>query len=183
MSNKEQAPQLTAAQRLMGLEQSFRLLDQAIGNLANQVGLVKDGLMMMNEKQEAIIAALSTGVQVTNETIDQIIENKRVSDMKEKVQNLVSQNRMSPSDAVTKMSFLAVREINTETGEVINPRVQFAVGILNDESKEKIIGKKVGDSVKLDDNNPASLEIEEIYEITMAKAEDAQPEAAADVQS
>lgn len=183
MSNKEQTQQLTAAQRLMGLEQSFRLLDQAIANLADQLGLLKDGLMMINEKQEAIVTALSSGVQVSNATIDQLIEDKRVSEMKKKVQTLVEENRMTPSDTVTKMSFLAVREMNSETGKVINPRVQFAVGILNDESKEKIMGKKVGDSVKFDENNPATLEIEEIYEIVVGKAEEAKPEAAADVQS
>lgn len=162
---------LTAAQRIDAIQDTLGKTDQTIFNLTRQMQLLQDALTLLNDKVAAIVVALSSGQAVTEQAIDEINTDRKVSEMKEKVEKLVSQGVMSKSEAVTKNSFLVVREINTENGKVINPRLQFIARILNQESLDKVLGKKVGDSVKFVDENPAVIEIEEVYEITNKNAD------------
>jgi hypothetical protein len=91
--------------------------------------------------------------------------------MKKKVEDLLKNGSLEKAEEVTKKSFVVVREMNSETGAVINPRLQFVVNILNEESLQKLLGKKAGDSVKFVEENPAVIEIEEIYNIITKEAE------------
>lgn len=171
----EQKKELTASQRLMGLEQSVRLLDQALANMANQMEVLRNGMLLINDKQTAIVTALSTGQAVNNQSLDTIVEQQKVEDMKTKIAGLVANNQLKAStDPVDDMSFVVVREINKESGEVVNPRLQFPIRTLNKESMEKIVGKKAGDSVSFVDGNPAIVEIEEVYTIVLEETGEAE---------
>mgnify|MGYP005844624215 CR=1 FL=1 len=169
--SKDNKKQLTAAQRLLGLEQSVGALDQALHNQAQQLSMVRDALTLLNEKINAMIALMSLGQTVSDAAIDQYIEQKRVDDMRKKVQDLVDSGSLEKAEEVSDKSFLVVREMNGETGTVINPRLQFAVSILNPESLQKMVGKKAGESVKFVENNPAIIEIEEIYNVVLKGVE------------
>lgn len=179
MSKANDKQQLTAAQRLLGLEQSVGALDQALYNQAQQLSMVRDALTLLNDKVNAMITLMSLGQTVSDAAIDQSIEQKRVNDMKKKVDDLVTSGALKKAEEVSNRSFLVVREMNAETGTVINPRLQFAVSILNPESLEKLIGKKAGESIKFVEDNPAVVEIEEIYEVVLKEKETNQEESAA----
>jgi len=172
MSKEKDKQQLTAGQRLIGLEQSVATLDHALYNQTKQLSMIRDALSLLHEKVNAMITLMSLGHTVTDQAIDQLIEQKRIEDMKKKVEDLVSASSLERAEEVSEKSFLVVREMNGETGTVINPRLQFAVSILNQESIQKLIGKKVGDSVKFVEDNPAIIEIEEIYNVVLQGAEE-----------
>jgi hypothetical protein len=172
MSKGNEKQQLTAAQRLIGLEQSVATLDQALYNQTKQLSMMRDALSLLHEKVNAMILLMSLGHTVTDQAIDQVIEQKRIEDMKKKVEDLLAAGSLEKAEEVSKKSFLVVREMNSETGTVINPRLQFAVSILNQESIQKLIGKKVGDSVKFVEDNPAVIEIEEIYNVVLQGTEE-----------
>jgi hypothetical protein len=129
--------------------------------------MVRDALTLLNEKVNAMVTLLSLGQEVNDSNLDKVVEQKRVEEMKKKVSELLESGSLKKAEEVSKKSFLVVREINTETGAVINPRLQFVVSILNEESLGKLLGKKAGDSVKFVEDNPASIEIEEIYDVVM----------------
>jgi hypothetical protein len=171
MSKGNDNKQMTAAQRLLGLEQSVGALDQTLYNQAQQLSMVRDALTLLNEKVNAMVTLMSLNQPVNDSAIDQVIEQKRIEDMKKKVEDLVKSGSLEKAEEVSKKSFLVVREMNSETGAVINPRLQFAVSILNQESLEKLLGKKAGDSVKFVENNPAVIEIEEVYNVVIKDVE------------
>ncbi len=171
MSKQNENKQMTAAQRLLGLEQSVSALDQALYNQAQQLSMIRDALSMLNEKVNAMITLSSLGQSFSDAAIDQVIEQKRVEDMKKKVDSLLEAGSLQKAEEVSNKSFLVVREMNGETGNVINPRLQFAVSILNQESLTKLLGKKAGDSVKFAEENPAIVEIEEIYDVVIKGTE------------
>jgi hypothetical protein len=167
MSKGNENKQMTAAQRLLRLEEAVSIMDQLAYNQANQLSMVRDALTLLNEKVNAMVTLLSLGQEVNDSNLDKVVEQKRVEDMKKKVSELLESGSLKKAEEVSKKSFLVVREINTETGAVINPRLQFVVSILNEESLGKLLGKKAGDSVKFVEDNPASIEIEEIYDVVM----------------
>jgi hypothetical protein len=167
MSKGNENKQMTAAQRLLRLEEAVSIMDQLAYNQANQLSMVRDALTLLNEKVNAMVTLLSLGQEVNDSNLDKVVEQKRVEEMKKKVSELLESGSLKKAEEVSKKSFLVVREINTETGAVINPRLQFVVSILNEESLGKLLGKKAGDSVKFVEDNPASIEIEEIYDVVM----------------
>jgi len=171
MSKENNKQQMTAAQRLLRLEDAVSTLDQVIYNQAQQFAAMREALTLLNEKVSAMVTLLSMGQLVNDSSIDQVVEQKRIEEMKKKVEDLIKNGSLEKAEEVTKKSFVVVREINSETGAVINPRLQFVVNILNEESLQKVLGKKAGDSVKFVEENPAVIEIEEIYNIVTKEAE------------
>jgi type II secretory pathway component PulJ len=171
MSKENNKQQMTAAQRLLRLEDAVSTLDQVIYNQAQQFAAMREALALLNEKVSAMVTLLSMGQTVSDSSIDQVVEQKRIEEMKKKVEDLIKNGSLEKAEEVTKKSFVVVREINSETGAVINPRLQFVVNILNEESLQKLLGKKAGESVKFVEENPAVIEIEEIYNIITKESE------------
>jgi Mg2+ and Co2+ transporter CorA len=171
MSKENNKQQMTAAQRLLRLEDAVSALDQIIYNQAQQFAAMREAITLLNEKVNAMVTLLSMGQLVNDSSIDKVVEQKRIEEMKKKVEDLLKNNSLEKAEEVTKKSFVVVREMNSETGAVINPRLQFVVNILNEESLQKILGKKAGESVKFVEENPAVIEIEEIYNIVTKDAE------------
>jgi hypothetical protein len=171
MSKENNKQQMTAAQRLLRLEDAVSTLDQVIYNQAQQFAAMREALALLNEKVSAMVTLLSMGQMVSDSSIDQVVEQKRIEEMKKKVEDLIKNGSLEKAEEVTKKSFVVVREINSETGAVINPRLQFVVNILNEESLQKLLGKKAGESVKFVEENPAVIEIEEIYNIITKESE------------
>ena len=162
----EQKPQLTAAQRIERLETAVITLDKAIYQVGRQVATLQDAVTLLNDKVSAMVVALSSGLAVNDDTLNRINLESKISEMKQKISTLVENGTIEKSEEVTNESFLVVREINSSTGEVINPRLQFAVRALPEEDRKKILGKKVGESVAFSSEKPdLVVEIEEIYSI------------------
>jgi hypothetical protein len=176
MSNTEQTKTtLTAAQRLEVLEKSIVTMDQALGGLGRQAQMLQEALTLLNDKVSAMVIALSSGILVNEENLNEINTQQKVADMKSKVEKLLSDGIVTKSEEVTQNSFVVVRELDSESGKVVNPRLQFVARVLDEESLNKMLGKKTGDSVRFTDENPGVIEIEEIYEI---QSQTTQPEEA-----
>jgi len=171
VKNTNENKTLTAAQKIEGLEKAFGSVDQTIFNLTRQVHSLQDALILLNDKVTAMVVALTNGSTVTEELLDQINKQLKVTEMKEKVNNLLNEGTLVKSEEVTKNSFLVVREIDVENGKVINPRLQFIARVLNEESLNLVLGKKAGDSIKFSENGSVVIEIEEIYEIQNKQVE------------
>ena len=161
----EQKTNLTASQRLDGLEKSMGLVDQTIGNLSARVNNLVDAVLGLNEQYNTLLYALENNIQVNKENLDKISVEKKILNLKEKVEDLVSQGIMLKSDEVTKKSFLVLRELDLD-GNVIVPRTQLLVSMsFGPDLVASISGKKVGDTFKVEEDADYVLEIQEIYEM------------------
>jgi hypothetical protein len=163
--------QLTAAQKIEQLENAVVSLNQTILNLTRQNQMLQEGLSLLNDKVSSMVAAMDAGLKVNDDTINHISQQRKVEDMKKKVENLLDQGVVKKSEEVTKNSFVVIREIDTSNGKVINPRLQFVTRLLNQDSLAKMLGKKAGESVKFTDDGSVVVEIEEVYEIQENKQE------------
>ncbi len=152
-----------AAQRVQALENMLLMQDQQIKALANEILDVRETTTALARRLSATVRAAETGT-VTNSSVNQILIEENVKDLENKVKFLVEQQVMVKSETgeVVPTGFVVARELNQETNEVVNPRIQFAMGSLAPEMIEKFSGKKVGDVVRYDDTAPA-LEIVESY--------------------
>lgn len=167
---------LTAAQRLEGLEESVRLLDQALRNVTNNLATITQALKLLGNKTDAIVKANSRGIALNDEIISQIMVENNVEELEQKVKDLVSAGLLAQSESISDTSFIVGRELDAETKKVVNPRVQIAYSTLNADVKEKLLGKKAGDVVNFG-GDTLEVEIEAVYDIVQPKAantEDAQ---------
>lgn len=170
----EQKTNLTASQRLDGLEKSMALVDQTVGNLSLRVNNLVDAVLGLNEQYNTLLTALENNIQVNKANLDKIAVEKKITSLKEKVEDLVSQGIMLKSDEVTKNSFLVLRELDLD-GKVLVPRTQLLVRMsFGPDVLESIKGKKVGDTFKIAEDADYVLEIEEIYEMQTTKQDGSQ---------
>lgn len=175
MSNvKEKLTNLTAAQRIEALENMVIGLDTAIRQIVNNMTNISEALKLLGNKVGAIVTASGSGSPITDEVISQIMTENRVLELKSKLNDLIQQGRLSPSEELSENSFFVGREIDAETGEVVNLRVQTAVAALAKDVRDALIGKKVGDLVSFG-KDKLSLEIEEIYSINDFDTEQKEP--------
>lgn len=172
---KEQK-QLKASERLSSIEQSLMIFDSNINQIAKRIGeleminfnlsreneILKDALQLLNEKQLGMIGLLNEGKELSDENINDKITILKEAALKEKIDKEVKDGKLKPVDVVGDNSVLVSREL-TKDGVVENPRLQFLVGRLVEELKDKFVGKKVGDLV-LGEENKLDIEITEIYD-------------------
>lgn len=165
MNNK---PKLNAAQRLNGLESAITTLDSALFETMEKVELLQQLLSALNDRQALMIELLSKGDQVTNESIDALSVEKTTQILKSKVDNLLDEGKLKSAESVSDVSFVVARIMDTNKGSVLAPRVQFAVAALsNDNQKNKFLGKKAGELVKLSEEDTRAYEIQDIYDVVM----------------
>lgn len=167
MNNKQ--PTKTAAQRLDGLEAAMSTLDNAVFNMSRQLQTMNEAVTMLADKLAAITSLLSSGQQVSNETIDAAHSALKIAEMKGKVDALLQEGSVTKAEEITENSFIVVRELDLSSGsaEVLNPRLQFVARAVGSENLSKLLGKKAGDQVAFTENVNSVVEIEEIYEITV----------------
>lgn len=155
---------LNASQRLEKLEYNMDEVSMHLNNMSRDILMLKEAIKLMGNKVDAIAKA----AQISNETIDILMVQNNIDELKEKVDGFISQGVLVPSEAITASSFAIGQEVDDD-GKVPNPRVQFAVGALNPEMQEKLIGAKVGDKVSFSEGT-LKFEVTEIYEIVAPKA-------------
>lgn len=182
MSKEKDQKQLTAAQRLIGLEQALMSVDQVLYNQAQRMSIAQTAIKALNEKIDAVIEALSRSLPLTDESLDKIVAEKRVASMDKMIDDRLKEGVIveSSTGEVTQHSLVVGREIKVDSGEVTNPRLQFVPSdAIKGESLEKIVGKKVGDLIVFVENAEVGLEIERVYESAMPlENETAQEESA-----
>jgi hypothetical protein len=71
-------------------------------------------------------------------------------------------------EEINDLSLMVLREVDPDTGEVANPRIQIAFQLLAETTKNLIRGKKAGDVVAMGEDK-LSLEVLEVYNIVIAE--------------
>jgi hypothetical protein len=172
MSNvKEKLSNLTAAQRIEAIENMIVGLDTAVRQLANSLTTISQALKMLGSKVDAIVTASGSGSPITDEVLSRIMTENNALELKARLNELIQQGRLSSAEELTEQGFFVGREIDSETGEVVNPRIQMAVASLAKDVRDMLIGKKVGDVISFGEGK-LSLELEEVYVINGFSSEE-----------
>jgi len=171
------APKRNAAQTIAALENAFMSQNQQIQMLADELNRVRNIITSLNKRVNASIQAAEEG-SLNGDSVNKIILNENMKELEGKVTFLVEQGVLTKNDdkEISEQTFVVGREIDAE-GNVVNPRVQFAVGSIEKTIQEKLLSKKIGAMIQFGDTDP-KLEITEVYEINqpaVKKDYEAQP--------
>lgn len=163
MSNEQQAPdKRNASQRLDDLEGAMMQAFQSFQSISRDIGIMKEAIQLLGAKVDAIVSIS----QIAPAAIEQAMIMAKVADLKSRVDNLLASGTLTAATEVSDNSFIVGEELDKD-GKVTNPRIQFGVGALSPEIREKFKGGTVGSNIALEG---ASLSLLEIYDIVMPAA-------------
>lgn len=175
---------LTASQRIAALEEIAMVQREQIDILAEELDQTRNTISSLAKRLNAVIQAGESGT-ISNDSINSIVLDESVKELKGRVDYLKNQGVLKLNEDkdtnISEQNFVVGRQVD-EDGNVVSPRVQFAVGSLDDSLKTKMLGKQLGDLVP-DESSGTSLEITEIYDVVdprVNKKFDEQPEASGD---
>lgn len=157
---------LTASQRLEGLEQAMSMLDQQMANITTNLQTTINAVTLLSKKVEAMVRLGNSTQQINSVNIAAELININIQELEEKVQELKNRGMAVEASEVGENSFLVGRELGAETSDVENARIQFPIFGLNQEVKEKLLKKKVGDIIDMGAGRNR-LELTEIYNIVL----------------
>ena len=159
-----ESKKLNATQRLAAVEQLMSGYDSKFNIIADELDKLSAYVNNLTRRLNATIQAGEDG-GITSDSVKQIIICENVKDLEGKVDMLQQNGVLSRNDemVIADNSFIIGREIDDE-GNVVNPRLQFLVGSIEQSYKEGLLGKKLGDTYKGKDSS-ITLEITEIYEV------------------
>lgn len=164
---------LTAAQRLEQVEAQLanltNVFSKQIQILADENDRNRSLIFSLSKRINAVITAAEKN-SLHAEEVNKILLDDTVKELESKVQYLVNMGVLVLNNEleISNQSFVVGRDLNAE-GEVINPRVQFAVGSLDENLKSKFISKKAGDL--LDNEDGTAFEVQQVYEIVNPNTE------------
>jgi len=163
-AQQPQPPKMNASQKIEALENAFMAQNQQIEILAEEIDRLRSVVTSLTKRINASIQAAEQG-GVSTQSVNQIILNENIKELEGKVQFLVDNGVMELNNdiAVSTDTFVVGRHIDSE-GNVVNPRIQFAVKSIDPDLQSRLMNKKAGDVVSYDENEP-SLEIVEIYQL------------------
>lgn len=166
MSENQQPKKLNATQRLEVLERQNQEINMYLNGFARDIELIKQAIKLLGNKVDAIQkAALISDDQVAAGMIA-----NNIKELKDKVDGFLKTGNLTSTESVTEKSFVVGKELNDDDS-VANERIQFAVGALQPDLKEKLVGSKVGDKVKFSEGT-LRLELCEVYDIVVPKSEE-----------
>jgi hypothetical protein len=166
MSNNDK--KLNAAQRLESIEKSLVLVDKTIHELYKSIEGLRLAGKSLSNKVDSIIAASSAGQQINDDVINKIMTENNVSELKQRIESLKASGQLVEGEEINDLSLMVLREVDPDTGEVANPRIQIAFQLLAETTKNLIRGKKAGDVVAMGEDK-LSLEVLEVYNIVIAE--------------
>lgn len=157
-------PKRNAAETIKALENAYMLQKQQIDILADEIDRTRQMLTALNRRLNASIKAAEDGA-LTNDSVHKIIVNENIKELEGKVQFLIDQGVLVKNNEtlITDKTFVVGRTVDSD-GNVVDPRVQFAVGSVDQEVQDKLLAKKAGEVVPYSDGAP-NFEIVEVYEI------------------
>lgn len=170
MSNANSQPaqkQPSAKERLDLLEQGSASLFQLNDMVVKDIETLKKAVQLINNKVDAITKASLAGEDLNDEVLNRIMIENNVQDLTNKVNALVQQGLLVSEEQVSDNAFVVGKEINPD-GTVINPRLQFAIKALKPEMQAKILGSKIGETVKI--NETLSFLVSQSYKIQQPQA-------------
>lgn len=169
------ADKRTASEKIEDLERAVMSGFQVSNNMTRDLMIIKDALKLIGNKTDAMMQASVAGEPLNQEVISRIMTENNVKELKGKVQGLVDQGILAPTDVVGDSTFLVGSETESD-GKVVHPRIQFTYGSIDKELQEKLKGAKVGDVVVFKEDKLRFV-VGEIYNIVTPKQPE--PEAVA----
>ena len=163
----------TASQRLDDLERTVMAAYQTLDQMARDLMTIKEAIKLLGNKT----SALATAANISDEIISKLMVDQNVAELKQKVTVLIEQGILVADENLSDSSFLVGQEVDGE-GKIVNPRIQFTLGSLSEEIRNKIKAGKVGEAIDLQEGKLKFL-ITEAYQIVAPKAPEAQSEAPA----
>lgn len=163
---------LNAAQRLESLEQAMVLIDKTVHELYKSIESLRLAGKTLSNKVDSIISASSQGQQINDDIINKIMIENNVQELKERIEKLKASNQIQDGAEIGDMSLMVLREIDPDTNEVANPRIQIAFQLLADQTKDLLRGKKAGDMIAMGEDK-LNLEVLEVYTILVPENKEA----------
>lgn len=164
MSNNDK--KLNAAQRLESLEKSMVLLDKTIHELYKSIEGLRLAGKTLSNKVDSIISASSQGQQINDDVVNKIMTENNVQELKQRIESLKASGQLAEGEEINDLSLMVLREVDPDTGEVANPRVQIAYQLLAESTKQLLKGKKPGDVIAMGEDK-LNLEVLEVYNIVV----------------
>ena len=167
-AKKTTAPKkATSTQKLAALEDKAMAHERNFLVLADEIDQLKVLIQGLNKRLNAAIKAGETEDGLSNQSVQDIIIEENEKELKGKVDFLVEQGllkKLGKKEVADIKSFIVGKEVDSESGKVVNPRAQFSVGSLSPDLQEKVIGLKLGDSTSFREEDPDFV-VTELYSI------------------
>jgi len=177
--NQKPADTRSASQKIGDLENAMMALYQTADNMARDLNTLKEAIKLLGNKIDSIVKATVAGEPLSDEVISRIMVENNIEELKNKLKIMVGQGILTPSEQVAEDSFLVGADIN-DAGEVVNPRLQFALyAIKPPELQQKFLGARVGDVLNLQEGK-LKFKVAEVYQIQKPKPPEAAPAAPAE---
>lgn len=113
---------------------------------------------------EALIKIINENKLPTKENINRTLIEVRVIKLTEMVDVMVKNGQLIATEEVNDKSFVVGEQLDAKTLEVVNPRLQMAVAMIeNEAARNSLIGKKVTDEI--DDGKNVIFKVLEVYNI------------------
>jgi len=157
----------TSTQKLAALEDKAMAHERNFLVLADEIDQLKVLIQGLNKRLNAAIKAGETEDGLSNQSVQDIIIEENEKELKGKVDFLVEQGllkKLGKKEVADIKSFIVGKEVDSESGKVVNPRAQFSVGSLSPDLQEKVIGLKLGDSTSFREEDPDFV-VTELYSI------------------
>jgi hypothetical protein len=166
-----EAKKLNGTQRIEILERQViklgQLIDQQVVILAKEIDTLREVIVKLNQRINATIQA-GEGGSLSNDVVDNIMIKNDIKKMETDVEYLVKSGVLKKDNETpaTENTFVVGRNVDKE-GNIVNPRLQFAISTLeNEEIKKMFIGAIVGNVIKAQVEGDSDIEITELYSIT-----------------
>ena len=175
--NQKPADNRSATQKIGDLENAMIAVYQTLDNMARDLNTAKEAIKLLGNKVDSIVKATVAGEPLSDDVISRIMVENNIEELKNKLKIMVAQGILAASEQVAEDSFLVGSDVN-EAGEVVNPRLQFALyAIRPPELQQKFLGAKVGDVLNLQEGK-LKFKVSEIYQIQKPKPAEAAPDTA-----
>jgi len=178
MEQQQQNQKRTAVQRIEDLERGVMGMFQSGDMMGRDLMTCKEAIKLLGNKIDAIVKAIQRGGELNDDVIGNIMVENNVTELKTRVDQLIAAGTLvATTEPVGDDNFVVGREVD-DTGKVLNPRLQFVLGALQEELRNKIKGAKTGDTVEFQEGK-VKFELQEAYSVAKpAPAVQAVPEAA-----
>jgi hypothetical protein len=183
MENKE--VKLNAAQRLILLEEdqktnkeTMEAIKSQLMVLAEEIDTINNNMYELSSKFNSLLVKVQAIAElgdknkpINNKNIHDVVAEVEAQKLEQQTENLKEQKVLLPTEsAIEERSFVVGRLLDSE-GNVISPRVQFALTTIDESARANFLGKNKGDLVKLEEAGN-SIEITEFYKIAELENKD-----------
>ena len=176
-SDQKPVDSRSASQKISDLENALMALYQTANNMASDISTLKEAVKLLGNKVDSIVKASTKGEQITDAVISRIMIENNVEDLTNKVKNMIAQGILAVQEQVSNDSFIVGEETNDQ-GDIVNPRLQFALMAVQPELREKFVGAKAGDLLTLQEGK-LKFRLLETYQIQQPKPQGQPAEASA----